>query len=183
MLKDAQRLGLVLLGEVHADESACIPSGSRQVPGERIEGVQPELSPLLKFNDRPVFVPIRQAVSREYLDRLRAQVGHRGLRDWVQKVVGEGARFAEVYEDVGGNGEIGVRDDHCVVGDCSEAGDRRAQAGEGVCLRRVGPKSPGDRRARHQSVPQGEQREQMLGLRRQGGGRLFRRPEFKSAKY
>jgi hypothetical protein len=104
-----QRLGAVVLRQVHSDQSGtralsqtihphrgerglsgiAIPAGGGEQSSKRLQGVQAKLPPVLGLEEDPVLIPVRQQFLREDSDRRSTEIrGTEGLIRSLQEAVG-----------------------------------------------------------------------------------------------
>ena len=175
-----QRIGLVALGQVHADErracalaqrigahgdrggggrlaeAACLHEPAR----ERLEGVDAQLPPRGGLGPDPVLVPVGQEVAREVAHRLAAQIHRprRGRR--IEQAEGERLVLVKIDLDAGGQGQVVAGDVHRAPGGGRQPTEGRTQAALRVVVGGLGPQRSGGAAARDPSVAQREQREE-----------------------
>ena len=122
----ADRLRLVALGQVHLDEagSGALPewvcphrrTGSAsgftaaasgcQAAGQRLQGMQSQLAPVLGLEQHPVVVPVGQQLSRQSPDGGRVEVGLLRRHRRIEQPAGERSRVAEVNRDIVGQAKL-----------------------------------------------------------------------------
>ena len=135
----------------------------RETVGERLEGVKPELSPVLGLDERPVVVPVRQKLRRQRWDRFGSRFRRRRTLGRREQLVGERPCIPEIHGDLLGQPEVpcgGFDRRSCSA---LQSGEGGSKTGGGAVLGRDRPQCPCHRLSLDQPSLQCEEGQEALG--------------------